>query len=288
MKSTFRYQPGKHYMMPVQFGPQPGFREPVEGLVPDHTQFPKRRTAFIHYLTRAEQLAAILPPGFELWGEPVISFEVSHHTEVQWLAGRGYCAFGVNYPARYVGKTETVHGMFRSVTFEDPPDVINSGREDLGCHKLYCELPEPRRLLGSYYYLASLYGRVFFNFELHGLEEVTSQSSTDRPFVGRPDVDGVKSEGLLYYKYLPRINQPGVADVEHAVLLPSHYPNLTVEKVYRATSAKAAFIPSSWQDLPKYYHVVNALAKLDLLEFRGASLTFTRGGKDLSDMRAIR
>jgi hypothetical protein len=71
------------------------------------------------------------------------------------------------------------------------------------------------------------------------------------------------------------------------VLLPSHYPNLTVEKVYRATSAKAAFIPSSWQDLPKYYHVVNALAKLDLLEFRGASLTFTRGGKDLSDMRAI-
>jgi len=287
MKSRFEYKPGKHYLMPIQFGPQPGFREPVQGLIPDHKNFPKRRTAFIHYLTRAEQLAEILPPGFELWGEPLISFEISHHTEVQWLGGRGYCAFGVNYPARYVGKKETVHGMFRSVTFEDPPDVITSGREDLGCHKLYCELPVPRVVQGSYYYTASLYGRKFFDLELHDLEEVTAQSSADRPFVGKPSMDGVRSEGLLYYKYIPRINAPGVADVEHAVLLPSDYPNLTVEKVYKAKRASAGFIHSTWQDLPKYFHVVNALAGLDLLEFRGASLTFTRGGKDLSDMRAI-
>lgn len=287
MKSTFKYEPGKHYLMPVQFGPQPGFRAPVEGLVPDHTLYPKRRTAFIHYLTRAEQLAAIIPPGFELWGEPVISFELSHHTEVQWLAGRGYCAFGVNYPVRYVGKKETVHGMFRSVTFEDPPDVINSGREDLGCHKLYCEIPEPRILNGSFYYHASLYGREFFKLELHDLQEVTAATSADRPFVGKPGMDGIKSEGLLYYKYLPRINTPGVADVEHAVLLPSHYPNLTVDKVYKSDRADGKFLMSTWQDLPKYYHVVNALAGLDLLEFRGATLTYTHGGKDLSDMRAI-
>lgn len=287
MKSKFKFQPGRHYLMPVHFGPQPGFREPVEGLVPDHKTYPKRRTAFIHYLTRAEQLAEIIPPGFELWGEPVVSFEISHHTEVQWLAGRGYCAFGVQYPVRYVGKKETVHGMFRSVTFEDPPDVINSGREDLGCHKLYCEIPVPRILNGSYYYHASLYGRKFFDFELHDLAEVTAETSADRPFVGKPDVKGIKSQGLLYYKYLPRINEPGVADVEHAVLLPSDYPNLTVDKVYTSKRAKAAFIHSTWQDLPKYYHVVNALASLDLLEFRGASLTFTHGGKDLSDMRAV-
>ena len=140
---------------------------------------------------------------------------------------------------------------------------------------------------GGYYYQASLYGRAFFNLELHDLEEVTAQTSADRPFVGKPGVDGIKSQGLLYYKYMPRINQPGVADVEHAVLLPSDYPNLTVEKVYKSRRAKAAFIHSSWQDLPKFYHVVNALAGLELLEFRGASLTFTRGGKDLSDMRAI-
>ncbi|MGE0748986.1 MAG: acetoacetate decarboxylase family protein [Variibacter sp.] len=287
MKSTFQFEKDRHYIMPVHFGPQPGFRAPVGEMVFDHKQFPKRRTAFIHYLTRAEQLAALLPAGFELWGEPVISFEVSHHTQVQWLAGRSYCAFGVQYPARYVGKTETVHGMFRSVTFEDPPDVINSGREDLGCHKLYCEVPEPRIVEGSYYYQASLYGRAFFNFALHDLREVTAENSADRPFVGRPDVDGIKSAGLLYYKYIPRINAPGVADVEHAVLLPSDYPNLTVEKVYTAGRAEAAFLPSTWQDLPKYFHVVNALAALDLVEFRGASLTYTRGGKDLSDMRRI-
>lgn len=287
MKSTFEFEPGRHYIMPVHFGPQPGFRAPLAGMEHDYRQFPKRRTAFIHYLTRAEQLAAILPPGFEVWGEPVISFEISHHTEVQWLAGRSYCAFGVQYPARYVGRKETVHGMFRSVTFEDPPDVINSGREDLGCHKLYCELPEPRVVEGGYHYQASLYGRPFFNFSLSELGEATAASSADRPFVGRPDMEGIPNAGLLYYKYIPHINTPGVADVEHAVLLPADYPNVTVEKVFTAGRAEAAFIHSTWQDLPKYFHVVNALASLDLLEFRGASLTYTRGGKDLSDMRRI-
>jgi len=283
-----KFEPSRHYLMPVQFGPQPGFREPVGGFMPDHKNHPKRRTAFIYYLTREEQLQEILPPGFEVWGEPLISFEISHMTEVQWLGGRGYCAFGVNYPARYTGKKETVHGMFRSVTFEYPPDVINSGREDLGCHKLYCELPEPRVLLGSYYYIASLYGRKFFDLELHDLEEVPLDAKDgDKPFVGKPDMNGAKNEGLLYYKYIPRINAPGVADVEHAVLLPGSWPNVTIEKSYKANSGKAGFIHSSWQDLPKYFHVVNALANLDLLEFRGASLTFSRGGKDLSDMRAI-
>src|SRR5690606_29793638 len=122
-----------------------------------------------------------------------------------------------------------------------------------------CELPEPRVVSGSYHYQASLYGRPFFKFSLHDLEEVKSTSDGDRPFVGRPDVEGVKSAGLLYYKYMPRINAPGVADVEHAVLLPSDYPNLTVDKVFKANRAEAAFLHSSWEDLPRYFHVVNAL-----------------------------
>ncbi|MGE0748985.1 MAG: acetoacetate decarboxylase family protein [Variibacter sp.] len=287
MKSTFKYEPGRIYMMPIQFGPQPGNRDLPGGLVRDEKNFPKRRTATIHYLTRAEQLVRIIPPGFELWGEPVITFEMNHHTEVPFLGGRGYCAFGVQHPVRYVGKRETLHGMFRSVTFEDPPDVVTSGREELGCHKLYAELPEPRMVQNAYYYNASLYGRQFFTMELHDLEEVPVAADGDRPFVSTKTYDGVKSDGTLYYKYIPRINTPGVADVAHAVLLPAAYPNLSVDKVFKSKSAKAAFIPSTWQDLPKYFHVVNALAGLDLLEFRGASLTFTHGGKDLSDMRAI-
>lgn len=287
MKSTFKYEPGRAYMMPIQFGPQPGTRDLPGGLVKDEKSSPKRRTATIHYLTRAEQLARIIPPGFELWGEPIITFEVNHHTEVPSLAGRGYCAFGVQHPVRYVGRKETLHGMFRSVTFEDPPDVIPAGREDLGCHKIYAELPEPRIVQNGYCYSAGLYGRQFFTMELRDLVEVPPSADGDRPFVSTRSFGGVKSDGTLYYKYLPRINTPGVADVEHAVLLPVDYPNLTVDRVFKSNDAEAAFIRSTWHDLPRYFHVVNALAELDLLEFRGASLTFTHGGKDLSDMRAV-
>jgi hypothetical protein len=283
----FRFIPDQRYMMPVQFGPQPGFHNPPPDAVIDRKAYPKRRTAFVHYLTRAEQLAEILPPNFELVGEPVISFEFSHHTEVPHLGGRGYGVFGVNYPARYLGRDETVQGMFRSVTWENCPDAVLMGREDLGCHKLFCDFGEPKVIGGNYTYQAGLYGRSFFEMELTDLVECPAgQPPVDLPFTGPPTIGGTPNQGLLFYKYIPRINSPGVADVEHAVLMSSDQRDLTIERQVTCKGS-ARFTRVRWQDVPTYHHVVNGLAALDLLEFRGASLTFSRGAMALVDMRAI-
>ena len=179
--------------------------------------------------------------------------------------------------------------MFRSVTFEYPPDVINSGREGISAatsSTASCLSPASLAVVTTIS-LASMAENSSIS-SYTDLEEVSvGEKETDLPFVGKQHVDGVKNEGLLYYKYIPRINTPGVADVERAVLLPGSWPDVTVEKAFQARNGKAAFIHSAWQDLPKFFHVVNALADLDLLEFMGASLTFSRGGKDLSDMRAL-
>ena len=43
-----------------------------------------------------------------------------------------------------------------------------------------------------------------------------------------------------------------------------------------------------WEDLPTMFHIVNAFHELEIQEYRGASMTKTVGGKDLSDQRILR
>jgi hypothetical protein len=40
--------------------------------------------------------------------------------------------------------------------------------------------------------------------------------------------------------------------------------------------------------MPSQYNIVNALADLEIKEYRGASITRTVGGKDLGDVRILR
>lgn len=283
----FKPIPGRRYLMPIQFGPN-DFLDVPDGVEWDTTQFPKRRTAFVHYLTRAEQLREILPPGFELYGEPIISFEMTHHFEFPPFGGRGYGIFGINYPAMWKGE-EKVIGMFRSVTFEDLPDAIIGGREELGCHKLHCDFYEPRVLGNNYYYHAGYYGRTFFEMDLTDLvEQPIEKDPVDMPFVGPAEIAGERNRGLLYYKYIPRLGEVGVADVEHGVLMGTETGRLlTVDKHFTG-GGRAQFFPVRWHDVPTYHHVINAFAKLDLLEFRGASLTFTRGQIALKEFRPLK
>ena len=42
-----------------------------------------------------------------------------------------------------------------------------------------------------------------------------------------------------------------------------------------------------WEDLPTMYNIVNTLADLEIVEYRGASLTRAVGGKDISDQRIL-
>ena len=44
---------------------------------------------------------------------------------------------------------------------------------------------------------------------------------------------------------------------------------------------------AKWEDMPTQYNIVNCLAELEILEYRGATITQTIGGKDLSDQRIL-
>jgi hypothetical protein len=92
-------------------------------------------------------------------------------------------------------------------------------------------------------------------------------------------------DGLLHYRYLPAVNDATRADIETVTMTPAGSPTKT-ESFFRGTG-EVKFLHSSWEQLPTQFQVVNALAALPQIEQRGATLTFQRGAKDLSDVRTL-
>lgn len=271
---SYQFIKGRYYRMPTHFGPTPGPRQIPEGKPNNPRQSPHRRVSAVAARTTAEALGRLLPPGFELADEPVISVEYEELTQIDWLAGRGYNTLGVKFAAKYSGQTEQPVGNFLAILWENLADPILSGREELGFSKLYCELPEPAILNGAYSFTAGWLGHRFFEMKIDDLKDVDETAQTP----GRPS---------LHYKYMPRTGTRDEPDVAYVTLNPPENPYVTVKKKM-VGSGRFAFTRSSWEQLPTLYHVVNAFADLPIQAFLGATITWSVGGKDLSDQRIVR
>ena len=86
---------------------------------------------------------------------------------------------------------------------------------------------------------------------------------------------------------MPRTGEWGTADVAYPVLTPAANSNQRILEQH-VGSGSIKFHRARWEDLPTQYNIVNAFADLEILEYRGASLTKTVGGKDISDQRILR
>ena len=201
-------------------------------------------------------------------------------TEIEWLAGRGYNTLGVSFPARFDGEVDRVSGQFLTVLWENLTDPILTGREELGFAKIYCELPAPTVFRGQHHLSASWLGFKFLDLHVEELQEQSRQEIVD--LMSAPG-----GAGTLHYKYVPRTGDWGTADAEYAVLTPSATPNRRVLE-RRIGAGTVEFHHARWEDMPTQYNIVNAFADLEIQEYRGASLTKTIGGKDLSDQRILR
>lgn len=258
--------------MPYGFGPMPGPRQGPDGQPFDWSVTPRRTAVSAGFLTDAAALEALLPPGFTLVGEPVVTLELQYLRELEWLGGRGYNILGVKFRARWDG-AETATGPFLSVMWENLADPILSGREELGYAKLYAELPEPRVLRGHHHFTAGWLGHPFFRLELHGLTPAAPPTAS-------------ADDGVLHYKVMPRTGRPGEAEIACATLTPAG-PGPIVDSHHAAAGFDFAFLPATWEALPTMAHIVNRLAALPVHERRAAAITHTRGGRDLSDQRIL-
>jgi hypothetical protein len=144
---TIELKAGVRYRMPAIFGPAPGPRQKADGTrwKPEETGTMHSEWMTVSYLTRETALTKLLPPGFALRGDPVVSVSLSFFNNLYWLAGRGYGIVYVDFPVVYSGKTETIAGAFCAVLWEGIPDAIMTGREELGFPKLFADIPPLKR-----------------------------------------------------------------------------------------------------------------------------------------------
>lgn len=260
--------------MPVVFGPTCGPRQGPDGEAYDYADAP-RTTASVSFLTDAAAIERLLPPRCKLHGEPVVTVEHVELRELEWLAGRSYSLLGIKFPVLYTGE-EQLEASFLSVLWENRPEPILSGREELGFAKLYCELPQPRVLRGKRHYSAVWDGHEFIRMTFADLEEAPPPPPPSGSF-----------SGVLHHRYLPRVAKDAAREVEQMVLTPAGGAVIHYDRVLRGVGS-VEFVRSEWAQLPTMFHIVNALADLPQIESRGASIIDSRGTKDLSDQRVLR
>jgi hypothetical protein len=258
--------------MPVFFGPSLGPRQGPEGRSFDNDPPISWEDIVVTFDTHGTELERLLPSDFSLI-EPVVIARFSYATGIAWLAGRGYNTFGVMVPVRFNGRTETVEGNLLLVLWENMPEPIMTGREELGYAKIYCELPEPRKRRSETIFEASWLGFTFAKLRFRGTGEPPAATTPPRP--------------LLHYKFIPKTGSWGEADAEYVTLTPLPQTSITVDH-QESGEAELAFVEARWEDLPTQYTIVNSLAQLPQLRIREAILSRgTRANRDLSDQRVV-
>ena len=260
----FEPRKGSYYRMPVFFGPTPGPRQWPGASRFHEGNSHKRTVVAVSFLTRAETLAALLPRGFSLWGDPVVTVDATYMSDLGWLAGRGYVMSDVKLPVVYASKQGPVYGTLVLVRWESLADPILSGREELGHNKLWCEISPLRTVDGESSLALSWLGHTFMKLKVSDMQ--------DAP----PPAGDSRSAGMLSYKYIPKTGHWGEAESEYATLTPK--PESGRILAHKRGTGRMKYIRSEWEDLPTLHHVVNAVAGFEVVEWRGASYTETIGG----------
>jgi len=266
------FKSDERYRMPVFFGPSCGPRRGPNNTRFDYSNSP-RSVASVKYLTDASALEPFLPEGFSLVGSPVVSIDHYYLRNVPWLAGRDYSALGVSIPARFTGEKDDVKGPLLLVLWENLTDAILTGRDELGYSKLFADLPGPSVFNGKREYAASWQGHQFLRLKLSELGEA-------EPAPASP------VDGILHYRYFPQVNTLGESHVSQACMTPSGNQTVTTD-LYQTGLGEIEFMPTTWEQMPTQYQVVNQLAALPINEVISATYTEQRGAKELSDVRML-
>lgn len=274
---SVKFVPGKMYRMPTQFGPSLGPRQLPEGREFNFTKAPNTTSLSLSFRSNPEQLKALLPDCFSLGDEPIVSIIASQMTGVDWLAGRGYSMVWVSIPAKFSGKVDKVEGSFLCVLFENRCEPIITGREELGFSKVYADISGPIISDGQAKVETSWDGFKFLDIEVSDLVETPIQANTN---------SDMRNDGVMHYKYMPKTGEWGSADIEYPTFTPNSCDKGRVLKTLQG-EGHLSWTKAQWEDLPTLYNIVNTLADLEVVEYLGASLSYTEGTKDLREQRIL-
>lgn len=269
------------YMMPVQFGPHCGPRQAPTGGTYAGQAGQKQRRIAVRFLTSPALLESLLPPGFELWGDPIVTVEMAELRNVGWLAGRGYNTLGVAFPAQYQSEDGPVTGQFLSVLWENLADPILTGREQLGYSKIFADISDVEEDGDTLSTVASWDGFAFCSINVQRGEVLPPNPDQRMP--------PAAGEGLLHYKYIPRTGGNwDAADAAYATLSPwpLHTGALSETKSWVAKGT-VKFNQATFDQMPTQFRIVNALADLPIEQLLPATVTQTVSTADYRNQKAL-
>lgn len=283
-------KPDVYWRMPIAFGPFPGPRQDAAGRR-RLADGPSRQftTASIKFKTSRTFLESILPASqFSFKAHDTVataSFSITRLSKMAWLGGEGYTHFGLYvHGVQYTKKDgSSILGTYLPVLFESLTDPIVSGREELGMPKLFCDI-EMQNLTNSCRVTASWRGATFAEFALPDLKEDDAQ--TEHGTIG-----GEADYGILTYRYIPAVGEPGKADAEYACVVPheeeSKVQKSTVKAVARSNKATIKIDALDWDALPTLHHVTAVLAEIPIYEVVSAKVVEGVGVPDVISCKRI-
>ncbi|KAI1844277.1 hypothetical protein JX265_007884 [Neoarthrinium moseri] len=282
-------KPDMYYRMPIGFGPFPGPRQ-------DHLGNPRRGqsertfvTASIKFKTSRTYLETLFPTSSYSFASPATvcqaSISITTLGNMSWLGGKGYSHMGLYiHGVKYTKKDgSSIVGTHLPVLFESLTDPIVSGRDELGMNKVFCDV-DIQRTPDSYRAQCSWRGAKFLDFDLNELkaDDPKSESGT---------IGGEADYGILAYKYIPAVGEPGKADIEYPVVVPheeeAKVAPANVQGVARSAKPSLKFEAKDWESLPTLHHITSGLAEIPIYEIVSAKVVEGFGVPDVSSCRRI-
>jgi acetoacetate decarboxylase len=255
----FKFKPESFYMMPFHFGPRAGKGSALYGEV---------TTIAVTYLTDRKMLSAYLPKPFEVGPEPWVSVSYAMNREVAWLAGGCYNLIGVNVSAVFNGEEDHLTGSYCLVIWENLTDPILTGREIQGMPKIFADIPDHTIFDGVWSTGAGYRGHKIVDLMIKDLKPLPGDQVKE--------IEKMSQQGnWMGWKYIPNTGGLG-AEVSHATLFPT---NATFDHIWTGTG-EVKWNRLTWEQNPTQFHIVNALEKLPILEYRSALVL--KGSSNLS------
>ncbi len=209
----------------------------------------------VGYQTERDALTALLPPGFELSGDPVVYFVFIRNEQVNFLAGGDLNILNVFIPTIYKGKRDSEEGLYTPVIWENRTMAIILGREVMGAPKLYADMDNPVRIDGEWRALASEGGRPLIELRLHDLEPLEGETLATIK-------DMNTKAAWMGWKYIPIETGQGT-EVSHA----TYYPFPTEVKEAWMGQGRVTFFETEPGVNQWSHHVMETLKSLPVVEY---------------------
>ncbi|KAI8286063.1 hypothetical protein K4K60_000757 [Colletotrichum sp. SAR11_57] len=278
-----------YWRMPVGYGPFPGPRQDAFGRRQPGDIERTFTTMSVKFLTSRTFLETILPTDSFRFKAPgtvcAASLSVTRLNNMSWLGGGGYNHLGLYiHGIEYVKKDgSTINGTHLSVLFESLTDPIVSGREELGMPKLFCDIDFELHATAARV-KASWRGATFADIRLNKLR-------ADDPKTEHGTIGGEADYGILTYRYIPSVGEPGKADAEYACVVPHEEEArdvpATVHAVSRSSDVSVKMDAHDWEKLPTLHHITKFLSEMPIYDFVSAKVVEGTGVPNVSGARRI-